>query len=192
MDDSPVDLRPSKRAKLGSPREEQSADNNTSSLGTNPNPSASLGATKMVIDPSKDEASKEVEVGITAFVDDAREKFQGILKKRYTDFLVNEILPDGRVVHLQNMNFKDKPTAVSNDDGVSSAETAGQGHEEPQAPVPRIEAASETQTQIRDGNSETAPESTGSDEAAEVGRPTLLVFHCSHETRYQAPTETSW
>lgn len=53
-----------------------------------------------------DESMKELEVGIIAFVDDSRATFRGILKKRYTDFLVNEILPDGKVLHLQETTPK--------------------------------------------------------------------------------------
>ena len=48
-------------------------------------------------------AAKEAEVGITEFVSSGRQCFLGILKKRYTDFLVNEILPDGNIVHLQTL-----------------------------------------------------------------------------------------
>ncbi|KAJ5682972.1 hypothetical protein N7462_006137 [Penicillium macrosclerotiorum] len=45
---------------------------------------------------------KEQEVGITEIVTADNEGFSGILKKRYTDFLVNEITPTGEVVHLRN------------------------------------------------------------------------------------------
>jgi tRNA pseudouridine13 synthase len=46
---------------------------------------------------------KEQAVGMTAFVHPQPIALTGIFKKRYTDFLVNEILPDGRVLHLKNM-----------------------------------------------------------------------------------------
>ncbi|KAL4898842.1 hypothetical protein BDW74DRAFT_126398 [Aspergillus multicolor] len=49
-----------------------------------------------------EQLSKEIEVGITEFVSADNEGFAGILKKRYTDFLVNEILPSGKVLHLTN------------------------------------------------------------------------------------------
>ena len=45
---------------------------------------------------------QELDVGITAYVSQDRTGFTGILKKRYTDFLVNEILPNGEVLHLRN------------------------------------------------------------------------------------------
>ncbi|RAL17003.1 pseudouridine synthase PUS7 [Aspergillus homomorphus CBS 101889] len=49
------------------------------------------------------QARREVEVGITGYVSADNEGFSGILKKRYTDFLVNEIVPSGEVLHLQNV-----------------------------------------------------------------------------------------
>jgi hypothetical protein len=58
-------------------------------------------------------ASKEAEVGITDYVSTGAPGFAGVLKKRYTDFLVNEILPNGRVVHLQKLGN----AAVSQSDG---------------------------------------------------------------------------
>jgi len=57
---------------------------------------------------SRDEAQleKERRVGITAYVNPAADGFSGVLKQRYTDFLVNEVLPDGRVLHLENLSPK--------------------------------------------------------------------------------------
>ena len=57
---------------------------------------------------SRDEAQleKERRVGITAYVNAAADGFSGVLKQRYTDFLVNEVLPDGRVLHLENLSPK--------------------------------------------------------------------------------------
>ncbi|KAL4781419.1 pseudouridine synthase [Aspergillus varians] len=51
---------------------------------------------------TEDQLSREIEVGITEFVSADNEGFAGILKKRYTDFLVNEILPSGKVLHLES------------------------------------------------------------------------------------------
>ncbi|KAL8827095.1 MAG: hypothetical protein Q9191_003394 [Dirinaria sp. TL-2023a] len=57
------------------------------------------------------EPDKEVECGITEYVDTAVQRFTGVLKKRYTDFLVNEILPSGQVVHLNELKVsKSEPT----------------------------------------------------------------------------------
>ena len=54
---------------------------------------------------------------------------------RYTDFLVNEILPSGEVVHLDNVKAPRKPpqnTGLSKDAGEAlSVDTTGQGSEAP-------------------------------------------------------------
>ncbi|TPX58945.1 hypothetical protein PhCBS80983_g02756 [Powellomyces hirtus] len=43
---------------------------------------------------------KEEDVGITAYIAPELKGFTGILKSRYTDFQVNEVTPDGQIVHL--------------------------------------------------------------------------------------------
>lgn len=45
-------------------------------------------------------AAQEQAVGISAFVRPDAQPFQCVVKQRYTDFLVNEILPNGKVLHL--------------------------------------------------------------------------------------------
>ncbi|RJE21787.1 pseudouridine synthase [Aspergillus sclerotialis] len=62
--------------------------------------------------------SKELEVGITQFVSSQNVGFSGIFKKRYTDFLVNEILPSGEVLHLKSI-----AAPPSKDDKSASAPT---------------------------------------------------------------------
>ncbi|KAI5300956.1 hypothetical protein KEM56_002073 [Ascosphaera pollenicola] len=53
--------------------------------------------------PKLDEQGlREAQVGITNFVSPELPGFEGILKKRYTDFLVNEIEPSGQVLHLRS------------------------------------------------------------------------------------------
>ncbi|KFY02211.1 hypothetical protein O988_02324 [Pseudogymnoascus sp. VKM F-3808] len=47
--------------------------------------------------------SREREVGILRWVNEGNVGFEGVLKQRYTDFLVNEITPDGKVIHLTNI-----------------------------------------------------------------------------------------
>ncbi|KAM5436334.1 multisubstrate pseudouridine synthase 7 [Microsporum ferrugineum] len=57
------------------------------------------------------QAIKEAEVGITHFVSPDVPGFSGVVKKRYTDFLVNEILPSGEVLHLTDTGL---PAALQN------------------------------------------------------------------------------
>ena len=77
---------------------------------------------------------------------------------RYTDFLVNEILPSGEVVHLDNVKAPRKPpqsTGLSKDaGGAFSEDTTGQGSEAPPVtleqaqpePVPASPHKQQTQT----------------------------------------------
>jgi len=84
---------------------------------------------------SRDEAQleKERRVGITAYVNPAADGFSGVLKQRYTDFLVNEVLPDGRVLHLENLS--PKKARKDAEDGEKQAEehsaTVKTGKDEP-------------------------------------------------------------
>ncbi|EMC92174.1 hypothetical protein BAUCODRAFT_78724 [Baudoinia panamericana UAMH 10762] len=50
------------------------------------------------------EPDAERAVGINVFVSPDSLRFGCVLKLRYTDFLVNEILPDGQVLHLTNLS----------------------------------------------------------------------------------------
>ena len=70
---------------------------------TNSNGSESATMTAL----SKSDADKEAEVGIRTFVRSVdASQVRGLLKKRYTDFLVNEILLDGTVLHLKSLKPK--------------------------------------------------------------------------------------
>ncbi|KAJ0425868.1 pseudouridine synthase [Aspergillus carlsbadensis] len=93
-----------------------------------------------------DQLSREIEVGITEFVSADNEGFVGILKKRYTDFLVNEILPSGKVLHLQS-------TAVPREDGNNSAPAENKPEEkqvESETPVEESPAPVELQLSDED------------------------------------------
>ncbi|KAI9744129.1 MAG: hypothetical protein M1818_002281 [Claussenomyces sp. TS43310] len=60
---------------------------------------------------SSEEMEREAKAGILQFVNETNPGFSGILKQRYTDFLVNEITPEGHVLHLTNLN-PPKPSHV--------------------------------------------------------------------------------
>jgi len=85
--------RPQKRVKLSG---ETATEAPEIAMNDNPIFAVDLSTNEIMQD------SKELEVGITAFVSRASATFSGVLKKRYTDFLVNEILPNGQVLHLQD------------------------------------------------------------------------------------------
>ncbi|KZF24052.1 putative pseudouridine synthase TruD/Pus7 [Xylona heveae TC161] len=93
---------PRKRQRLASPSE---AELSQSSITPNEQPApvaveASLARPKA---GSDEEPRLESDVGITEFISPDVSGFSGILKTRYTDFLVNEILPSGQVLHLESV-----------------------------------------------------------------------------------------
>jgi tRNA pseudouridine13 synthase len=55
----------------------------------------------------------EIAVGITEYVNPNLPGWEGILKQRYSDFLVNEIEPSGTVVHLRTVHPARKATTVA-------------------------------------------------------------------------------
>ncbi|GMF01597.1 unnamed protein product [[Candida] boidinii] len=64
-----------------------------------------------IIDTTKRQVSNgitEKDVGITEFVCKNVNRINGVLKERYSDFLVNEIDMDGNVVHLLDEGIPDK------------------------------------------------------------------------------------
>jgi hypothetical protein len=79
------------------------------------------------------QVQKELDVGITGYVSPHGLAFSGILKKRYTDFLVNEILPSGEVLHLRSTRPPTtKPTHLSNE-CISPIQNGGGMNEHEQA-----------------------------------------------------------
>ncbi|CDK25679.1 unnamed protein product [Kuraishia capsulata CBS 1993] len=57
---------------------------------------------------SKPEGIQESDVGITELISSAEFGIVGLLKQRYTDFLVNEVDPTGKTIHLLDEGIPDK------------------------------------------------------------------------------------
>jgi hypothetical protein len=148
--DNSSDFQPSKRVKLD-------ADHIGSSLSEPPamfqqhddHPKEASSTHSSAV---SDDAAKEREVGIIAFVNESRAVFRGTLKKRYTDFLVNEILPNGTVLHLRSMKTR-------NDSGQSKSEAVPSEGEEKGVPTPVPEPA---KPQVEAGNG-AGPEASASE-----------------------------
>ncbi|WPH03358.1 tRNA pseudouridine synthase D [Acrodontium crateriforme] len=102
---------------------------------------------------SQDEQEKAV--GIDAFVSADKPGFTCIVKQRYTDFLVNEILPNGTVLHLTEIpdpkDFQKNKTSKEKQPENSVAEHPVAKSED-SAPKPKLE-----QTKIPEKTDETAP-----------------------------------
>ncbi|KAJ5274102.1 hypothetical protein N7478_009227 [Penicillium angulare] len=85
---------------------------------------------------------KELEVGIAELVTANIEGIGGILKKRYTDFLVNEIMPSGEVVHLRNTSVPDSMS--------STKKEPEQPKQQEEKPAAATEEAAEPEFQVSD------------------------------------------
>ncbi|KAF5849061.1 hypothetical protein GGP41_006021 [Bipolaris sorokiniana] len=102
--------RPTKRARLDDdsvPTFSASNSAPTVAAAAQPIPSAPAG-----IDA---ELEREVRAGITEYVCPDNLGFTGVLKQRYTDFLVNEIGLDGQVLHLRSTEVEAKKSAKTTD-----------------------------------------------------------------------------
>lgn len=110
----PADERPQKRARI-----EETSTAETSSAPAAVVPIAPVKTAE------PDDTEKEIKAGITEYVCPGNLGFSGILKRRYTDFQVNEIGLDGKVVHLTSIGLpsdKEK-SAKAAKDSVARQET---------------------------------------------------------------------
>jgi tRNA pseudouridine13 synthase len=73
---------------------------------------------------------REVRAGITEYVCSDNLGFSGVLKQRYTDFLVNEIGLDGKVLHLSFAGVDKKIDGKKNGVEKQSGESDGAKQEE--------------------------------------------------------------
>ncbi|KAF2216178.1 hypothetical protein CERZMDRAFT_109138 [Cercospora zeae-maydis SCOH1-5] len=92
----------------------------------------------MVTPPTsdRDQHAQELAVGIKTFVRPDVPGFSCILKQRYTDFLVNEVLPDGRVLHLvANEPDPDRKRKRQDDGGASQKKVKVEGSQETTATI---------------------------------------------------------
>jgi tRNA pseudouridine13 synthase len=91
-----IDGRPAKRARLD-PATESTAPMIAAAASTEL-PKAPIDSGPAAVDG---DLEREVRAGITEYVCPDNLGFTGVLKQRYTDFLVNEIGRDGKVLHLK-------------------------------------------------------------------------------------------
>ncbi|KAI8932856.1 hypothetical protein NX059_010336 [Plenodomus lindquistii] len=105
MSDASSDTaRPAKRARLD--------DTATSAPTAVPTTTAPIPSAPATIDT---DLERELRAGITEYVCPDNLGFTGVLKQRYTDFLVNEIGLDGEVVHLKSIEGKRKEGKKQNE-----------------------------------------------------------------------------
>lgn len=109
-DDREIDVRPAKRARL-----DESAAHTPSTAAT---PQAAPGSALNAPSQIETDFEKEARAGITEYVCPDNLGFTGILKQRYTDFLVNEIGLDGQVLHLKSTQVEKKQKEAKKEEEV--------------------------------------------------------------------------
>jgi tRNA pseudouridine13 synthase len=128
LDDS---ARPAKRARLD--------DNSTSTLAAETSAPAPQAAAIAPIAAIDTDLEREVRAGITEYVCPDNLGFTGVLKQRYTDFLVNEIGLDGQVLHLKSTDVPQKESKK-----VQAKQSNG--------PAPKKEQPAEAKVVVREEN----------------------------------------
>lgn len=98
--------RPAKRARLD--------DDTVPSLSADTSAPAPQATATIPVAPIDTDLDREVRAGITEYVCPDNLGFTGVLKQRYTDFLVNEIGLDGQVLHLKSTNVPRKQGKKAN------------------------------------------------------------------------------
>ena len=106
--------RPAKRARL-----DDAVASTLSAETSAPTPQAAATAPQATSPTAIDEdLEREIRAGITEYVCPKNLGFTGILKQRYTDFLVNEIGLDGQVLHLRSTDVPKREKGGGQANGV--------------------------------------------------------------------------
>jgi tRNA pseudouridine13 synthase len=116
-------------------------------------PSTSNGAPTGPIAPeitALTDLEREVRAGITEYVCPDNLGFNGVLKQRYTDFLVNEIGLDGKVLHLRSIGAPVEPKK-----GKEVAKKEEKVVKEVEKKVEKVENNGDGDVEMKDGKDET-------------------------------------
>lgn len=165
-DDRENDARPVKRARL-----DNSASHTPSAAVT---PQATPGSALNAPSQIETDYDKEVRAGITEYITPDNLGFTGVLKQRYTDFLVNEIGLDGQVLHLKSTQPEKKKKDVKQEQAQLETEVK---------PEEKIEIREETETNAVSAPAPVAPQeekpaksqSAATTEAANDGEETFAI-----------------
>lgn len=144
-DDRETDARPAKRARL-----DDSAAHTPSAATPQATPGSALNAPSQI----ETDYEKEVRAGITEYITPDNLGFTGILKQRYTDFLVNEIGLDGQVLHLKSTQPEKRKKDVKTEEQESEVR-----------PEEKIEIREETEKSAASAPAPVAPQEQKPEEA---------------------------
>lgn len=158
--------RPAKRARLD--------DNRAPSPSTATCPPASQPASIAAAPTAIDtDLEREVRAGIVEYVCPDNLGFTGVLKQRYTDFLVNEIGLDGQVLHLRSTEVEERKDARQ-----SRQEANGANKEKVEEKLVVKEEKHDTDMLEAHNGANALPEETAKEGAA----PEQLIIQTEHKT----------
>lgn len=165
-DDRETDARPAKRARL-----DDSAAHTPSAAATpaQATPGSALNAPSQI----ETDYEKEVRAGITEYITPDNLGFTGVLKQRYTDFLVNEIGLDGQVLHLKKVGVeKKKKEAKTQAEAEAPVEMEVEKEVKPEE---KIEIKEESEVVVAPVEAPAAPEKPVKAEEANDGEETFSI-----------------
>ncbi|XP_021517118.1 pseudouridylate synthase 7 homolog isoform X2 [Meriones unguiculatus] len=140
----------------------------------------------------------ELDVGITKFVS-SHEGFSGILKERYSDFVVHEIGKDGRISHLDDLSVpvdeEDPPedvlTVLTAEDKQQLEELQLFKNKETSVAIEVIEDTKEKRTIIHQAIKSLFPGLETKTEDRE-GRKYIVAYHAASKKALANPRKHSW
>ncbi|XP_075455792.1 pseudouridylate synthase 7 homolog isoform X2 [Ascaphus truei] len=140
----------------------------------------------------------ELDVGINKFVS-AHEGFSGILKERYSDFVVHEIGKDGKVIYLNDLSVPaDKEDASEDLDSALSAadkqrleELQQFKNKEENVAIEVVEDTKEKRTVIHKAVKGLFPGLETKTEDRE-GKKFIIAYHAAGKTALANPRKHSW
>jgi len=143
----------------------------------------------------------ELDVGILKFVSEHK-GFSGILKERYSDFVVNEINKEGKIVHLDDLSVPvetseepEEPApeaqALTEDQKKQLEELQLFKNKEGNVSIEVVEYSKEMRTQVHRAVKNLYPGLETKTEERE-GRKFIVAYHAAGKKALAAPRKHSW
>ncbi|KAK7891407.1 hypothetical protein WMY93_023370 [Mugilogobius chulae] len=145
----------------------------------------------------------EVDVGITKYVSE-HEGFSGILKERYSDFVVHEINKEGKIVHLDDLSIPpdveetpevselpDGPSILTEEQKTQLEDLQLMKNKEDNVSIEVLEDSKEKRTQIHKAIKIQFPGLETKTEDRD-GRKFIVAYHAAGKKALAAPRKHSW
>ncbi|XP_055011844.1 pseudouridylate synthase 7 homolog, partial [Boleophthalmus pectinirostris] len=145
----------------------------------------------------------EVDVGITKYISD-HEGFSGILKERYSDFVVHEINKEGKIVHLDDLSIPpdveetpevseqpEGPDVLTEEQKTQLEELQQFKNKEGSVSIEVLEDSKEKRTQVHKAVKSQFPGLETKTEDRD-GRKFIVAYHAAGKKALAAPRKHFW